>query len=118
MSTLKDQLALAAKQMRRAAKPSPMHFVFRRLRSYGLKPETFRALEAFGGTGANHTPDINESVTRLDVWDINVARRDMLHGYHLEHIFFERRWTLSLSLDPMYYCVLTLRVREEREAAD
>jgi hypothetical protein len=78
MNNLATQVVLAAKQLRRALRLSLMHFVFRRLRRLGLRPEIFQTLETFGGTGVNHTPDIYATVAQLDIWDVNPGRRPML----------------------------------------
>jgi len=78
MNTFTGPLILAAKQLRRTLKLSPIQFVFRRLRQNGIRLGTITALEAFGGTGVNQTPDLYAAVKHLDIWDISPPRREML----------------------------------------
>lgn len=78
MSNLAQQLVLAAKQIRRALRLSPMHLILKQLRQQGFRPEAFQTLEAFGGTGVSHTPDIYGTVAELDIWDVSPARQSLL----------------------------------------
>lgn len=78
MTTLTSQIMLAAKQLRRTLKLSPIQFLFRRLQQSGARLETLTALEAFGGTGVNQTPDLYAAVKQLDIWDVSPPRRAML----------------------------------------
>ncbi|MGQ0602253.1 MAG: hypothetical protein ACT4QE_11250 [Anaerolineales bacterium] len=78
MTTLTGQIILAAKKLRRTLKLSPIQFVFRRLREHGVRLDQLTALEAFGGTGVNQTPDLYAAVKQLEIWDLNPARRALL----------------------------------------
>lgn len=79
-AALTSRLALTAKHLRRTLNLSPIQFVFRRLREHGIQLNHLTALEAFGGTGVNQTPDLYAAVKQLEIWDLNPARQAMLQS--------------------------------------
>jgi len=53
----------------RTLRVTPMHVVLRRLRRYGVRPETLSALEVFGCDGEHHTRELASVVAKLEIWE-------------------------------------------------